>query len=142
MATISSLSRLLFCPFFKKRPAFCTILPFQIGYHLIFLLRPITHFLPLKCHFLTTILPFLAMYFMDLKGFIYTITADIYAFHLAFCSIQHCILHHFTLRLAPKCTAFSTKTHCVQRHIALRLAPKRIAFCCKWPKNGCWWRSA
>jgi len=48
-------------------------------------LRPITRFLPLKTHFLTTISPFSAMYFMDIKGFIYTISVDIYAFasHLA-----------------------------------------------------------
>ena len=56
------------------------------------------------------ILPFLAMCFMVLKGFVYTIAMDIYAFHLAFSSILHCVLHHFTLRLAPKRTAFSGKT--------------------------------
>jgi len=38
---------------------------------------------------------------------------DIYAFCFAFSGILHCVLHHFTLRLAPKRTAFSTKTHCV-----------------------------
>jgi len=47
------------------------------------------------------------------KGFIYTIAVDIYAYHPAFCTILHCVLHHFTLRLAPKRTAFSTKTHCI-----------------------------
>ena len=30
------------------------------------------------------ILPFLAMYFVVLKGFVYTIAVDIYAFRLAF----------------------------------------------------------
>ena len=30
------------------------------------------------------ILPFLAMYFIALKGFVYTKTVDIYAFRLAF----------------------------------------------------------
>ena len=59
------------------------------------------------------ILPFLAMCNMVLKGFVYTIAMDIYAFRLAFSSILHCILHHFTLRLAPKRIAFSTKTHCI-----------------------------
>ena len=58
-----------------------------------------------------TILPFPAMCFMVLKGFVYTIAVDVYAFHLAFSTILHCVLHHFTLRLAPKRTAFSTKTH-------------------------------
>jgi len=47
------------------------------------------------------------------KGFVYTIAAYIYAFRLAFSGILRCILHHFTLRLAPKRIAFSTKTHCV-----------------------------
>ena len=59
------------------------------------------------------VLPFLAICFMVRKGFVYTIVVDIYAFRLAFSGKKHCILHHITLRLAPKCTAFSTKTHCV-----------------------------
>ena len=133
-----------FTPFvlsvFKKNPAFCTILPFQIGRHLISFYAQLPVFTPLKSHFLTTISPFSTMCFMALKGFVYTISTDIYAFCRAFCSIQHCILYHFTLCLAPKRTAFSTKTHCVQRHIALRLAPKRTTFSTKQPKNGCqWW---
>ena len=74
---------------------------------------PNTHFLSLKSYFLTTILPFLGMCFMVLKGFVYTIAVDVYAFCLVFSSTLHCILHHFTLRLAPKRTAFSTKTHCI-----------------------------
>ena len=35
------------------------------------------------------ILPFLAMCNMVLKGFVYTITMDIYAFYLAFSSKSH-----------------------------------------------------
>jgi len=53
------------------------------------------------------------MFFMVHKGFVYTIAADIYAFCFAFSGTLPCILHHFTLRLAPKRIAFSTKTHCV-----------------------------
>jgi len=59
------------------------------------------------------ILPFWAMCFMVLEGYVYTIAAYIYAFRLAFSSILHGVLHHFSLRLAPKRTAFSTKTHCI-----------------------------
>jgi len=59
------------------------------------------------------ILPFLAMCFMLLEGYVYTIAAYFYAFRLAFCTILHCILHHLTLRFAPKRIVFSTKTHCV-----------------------------
>ena len=107
---------------FKKRTC--------ILYHLAFLdwlpthyfLHPITHFGPLETHFLTTILPFFAMCFMILKGFVYTIAAHIYSFRLAFSGILHCILHHFTLHLASKRTAFSTKTHCVLHQIAVHLA--------------------
>jgi len=55
------------------------------------------------------ILPILAMRFMDQRGFIYTIEADIYTFRCAFCTILHCILHHFALHLAPKRTASSNK---------------------------------
>ena len=56
------------------------------------------------------ILPFLAMFFIVLKGFVYTIAVYIYAFRLAFSCILPCVLHHFTLRFAPKRTAFSGKT--------------------------------
>ena len=59
------------------------------------------------------ILLILAMFFMVLKGFVYTIAVYIYAFHLAFSIKTHCILHHFTLRLAPKRTAFSGILPCV-----------------------------
>ena len=86
------------------------------------------------------VLPFSTMCFMNLKSFVYTFTMDVYAFRFAFSSIQHCVQHHFTLRLAPKCTAFSTKTHCVQRHIALRLAAKRTSFYYKQPEKQCKWR--
>ena len=59
------------------------------------------------------VLPFLAMCFMVLEGYVYTIAAYFYAFRFAFSSILHCVLHHFTLHLASKRIAFSTKTHCV-----------------------------
>ena len=59
------------------------------------------------------VLPFLAICFMVQKGFIYSIALDIYAFRLAFSGKKYCILHHFSLHLAPKRTAFSTKTQCV-----------------------------
>ncbi len=35
------------------------------------------------------ILPLLAMWLMALKGFVYTIVVDVYAFRLAFCSILY-----------------------------------------------------
>ena len=53
------------------------------------------------------------MYFMVRKGFVYTFAAEVYAFYLVFSTILHRVLHHFTLRFAPKRTAFSTKMHCV-----------------------------
>ena len=59
------------------------------------------------------ILPLSAMFFMILRGFVYAIAVDVYAFCLAFSCILHRILHHFTLHLAPKRIAFSIKTHCV-----------------------------
>ena len=59
------------------------------------------------------ILPFLAMYFVVLKGFVYTIAVDVYA---------------FASRLASKNTAFSTILPCVLHQNALHLAPKRVAF--------------
>ena len=59
------------------------------------------------------ILPLSSMCFMVLRGFLYAIAVDVYAFRLAFSGKSHRILHHFTLHLAPKRTAFSTKTHSV-----------------------------
>ena len=88
----------------------------------------ITHIQPLKTYFLATILPILTMCFMVLRGFVYTIAAYIYAFHLAFSRILHFVLHHFTLRFAPKRTAFSTKTHRIQHQNAVHLAGKRTLF--------------
>ena len=87
---------------------------------LAFFSPPITHFQTLKTHFLRVILPFFAMYFMVREGFIYTISVDIYAFRPAFSGKSHCILHHFTLRLAPKRVAFSGKTQCILHQNALR----------------------
>ena len=89
---------------------------------------PNTSILPLKPHFLTTILPFFAMCFMVRRGFVCTMTLNFYAHPFAFCTILHCILQHFTLRFAPKHTAFCTKTHCILHQNALQLAPKRAAF--------------
>ena len=37
------------------------------------------------------ILPFLAMFFMVRKGFVYTIVVNYYAFCIAFCTILQCI---------------------------------------------------
>ena len=68
------------------------------------------------------ILPLRAIKNVVRKGFVYTIAAYIYTFRLAFCTMLHCILHHFTLRFAPKRTAFSTKMHRVLHHIALYFA--------------------
>ena len=59
------------------------------------------------------ILPFFAMLFMARKGFVYTVAVDVYAFHPAFSTILHCVLHQNALHLAPKRTAFSIKTHCI-----------------------------
>ncbi|MFC2515538.1 MAG: hypothetical protein ACFNVO_01025, partial [Prevotella sp.] len=95
---------------FKKRTC--------ILYHLAFLdwlnarnfLSPITRFYPLKSHFLTTILPFSVMYLTALKGFVYTIAVDIYAFGIAFSTILPCVLHQNTLHFAPFYLAFSSKT--------------------------------
>ena len=68
------------------------------------------------------VLPFLAMCFMVLEGYVYTIAAYFYAFRFAFSSILHCVLHHFTLRFAPKRIAFSGILHCILHHIALFFA--------------------
>ena len=101
---------------------------------------PITRFQTLKPYFLLGVLLLLDICFMVQKGFVYTISVDVYAFRLAFSGILPCILQHFALRLAPKCLAFSIKTHCIQRQNALHLAPYCTIFCCKQPINRCKWR--
>jgi len=47
------------------------------------------------------------------EGFIYTITADIYAFRPAFSCILPCVLLQNALHLAANCTAFCSKTPCI-----------------------------
>ena len=74
---------------------------------------------------------------MACKGLFYTIAVDIYTYCLVFCRISHCVLHHFTLRLASKRTAFCTKLHCVLHQIALHFAAKRSEFSKKWPQSWC-----
>ncbi|OFQ07768.1 hypothetical protein HMPREF2955_00305 [Prevotella sp. HMSC073D09] len=59
------------------------------------------------------ILPFWAMCFMVLKGLFILFAVYFYAYYLPFSRILPCVLHHFTLRFAPKRTVFSTKTYCV-----------------------------
>ena len=70
------------------------------------------------------VLLLLAMCFMVQKGFVYTISVDVYAFCLVFIGILPCILLHFAflvchwlaffnLHLVAKRTAFSIKTHCI-----------------------------
>jgi len=51
------------------------------------------------------------MILVVIKGFVYTIAVNIYAFHLAFSSILHCVLHHFTLHFVPFYLAFSGILH-------------------------------
>ena len=97
----------------------------------------ITHFQALKSHFLTTISPFSSMYFMVLRGYVYTIAADFYAFRLVFSTILHCIQYHFALHLASKRTAFCTKMPCVLHQNALHLAAYCTIFCQKQPQIWC-----
>ena len=80
------------------------------------------------------ILPFLAMFFMVLRGFVYAVAVNFYAFCLAFCPILHCILHHFTLHLAPKRSAFCGISPCVLHQNAVHLAANYTWFCWKQPK--------
>ena len=102
-----------------------------------YFLRPITHFQHLKCHFLTVILPFSALFLMVRRGFFRTIAAYFYAYRQAFSSILPCIQHQNTLRFAPKCAAFCTKTHCVLHQNAPYFAPKRNEFRRKQPEVCC-----
>ena len=116
---------------FKNRTCILHHLAFLFGRPLAIFSLPNTRIQVLKPHFLMAILPFSGMCFMVRKGFVYTISADIYAFRLAFSGKKYCIQHHFTLRLAPKRIAFSTKTHCIQQQNALRLAAYCTAFSTK-----------
>ncbi len=125
---------------FKPRTCILHHFTFLVWLKTHYRFRPITHFQTLKPHFLMAILPLLALCFMVLKGFVYTIAVDVYAFCLAFSCILHCVQHQNTLHLAPKHIAFSIKTHCIQHQNALHLAPKRTAFCSKQPRNWCKWR--
>ena len=74
---------------------------------------------------------------MALRGYVYTIAVDVYAYRLAISSILPCVQHQNALRLAAFYLAFSTKTHCVQRQNALCLAPKCSIFSTKQPEIQC-----
>ncbi len=113
IGVIFSLTCFFFCPFFLHITCILHHFAFLFWLSTRIFQPPITHFLSLKSYFLTTILPFLGMCFMVLKRFVYTIAVDVYAFHPAFSTILHCVLHHFTLHLAPKRTAFSSILHCI-----------------------------
>ena len=76
---------------FKNETAILHLFAFLVWLPAHYFLHPKTHFYTLKSHFLTDILPFLAMRFMVLEGFVYTIIVDIYAFRLASSGILHCI---------------------------------------------------
>ena len=97
---------------------------------------PNCRFQRLKPCFLTAISPFRAQCFMAQRGFIYTITVDIYAFRHAFSTILPCVQHQNALHFAPKRTVFSTKTHCIQHQNTLHLAAYCTIFSSKQPKNG------
>ena len=135
-------------PLFRSLSLSCFAHITCILHHLAFLVcrqlaiisPPITHFQTLKTHFLRVILPFFVMYFMVREGFIYTISVDIYAFRPAFSGKSHCILHHFTLRLAPKRVAFSGKTQCILHQNALRFSAYCTIFSSKWPLKQCKWQ--
>jgi len=71
------------------------------------------------------------MILVVIKGFVYTIAAYIYAFHLAFSSILHCVLHHFTSRFVPFYLAFWCKMHCILHQNALHLAAYCTTFSSK-----------
>ena len=126
-----------FLSIFKRRTCILHHIAFLFCLPAHYFLCPITRFQPPESHFLGVVLPFSAMYFMSLRGYIYTIAVCFYAFWLAFSCIQCCIQHHFTLHLAPKRTAFSIKTHCVQHQNALRLAAYCTTFSSKQPKTKC-----
>ena len=83
---------------------------------------PIIHFQLRKLHFLYMFCPFSVLFFSGSKRSCLSLLC-------VFLCFSSPILPHFTLRLAPKCTAFSTKIHCVQHQNAVRLAPKCTAFC-------------
>ena len=74
------------------------------------------------------VLPFLGMFFMVLKCFIYTFTVDFYAFRLAFSTILQCILHQNALRLAAKRSVFSSKLHCILLQMAQNMVQMAIPY--------------
>ena len=76
------------------------------------------------------ILSFQAMFFMVRKGVDPSLCSE-------FLCKSPRVQPHFTLRLAPKRSAFSTKTQCIQHQNTVHLASKRSAFSSKWPKAWC-----
>ena len=74
-----SLARFFICLIFECFACILHHFASLFGAQFVIFSPPITCFWHLKTHFLTLALPFLAMFLMALKGFIYTVVADIYA---------------------------------------------------------------
>ena len=81
------------------------------------------------------VLPFRAMCFMLLKGFVYTISVYFYAFHLAFSGTLTCVLQQNVRCLASKRTAFSGILHynllqTAPKQLQMAVACNKYSFCC------------
>ena len=81
------------------------------------------------------IVPFLTHYQLVYANFDFSSFSLIS--YIAFCTILHCVLHHFALRFAPFHLAFSTKMQCVLPQNALHLAAYCSTFSNKLPKKWC-----
>ena len=132
---------------FKKKGCILHHLAFLVWLPVHCYLYPITYFLPLNPHFLTTILPFLPclswflkVLFIPLQCIFILFVLRLAAFCTAFCTILPCVQHQNALHLTAKRTAFSGKTHFVQRHIALRFGANCSTFSRKQLQVWCKWR--
>ena len=145
MATISSLSRLLFCPFLRKDLHFApfylsrlvaTSYLFTPNYPLFTSKNPLfDDYFALFGHVFHGYKRFYLYYFNGYLCFsprvLQYLALHFAPFYLAFSTKTHCIQHQNALRLAAYCTVFSTKTH----FILLQIAQKQVFVAVSLNKN-------
>ena len=123
LGTFFGFAPFIFTPNLRPLPAFCTTLPFQFGRRCVIFQVQLLTFSPKKPLFNGN---------FALFGHIFSGSKRLclYKYGVFLC-LSSCIQPYFTLRLAPKCTAFSTISPCIQHQNALRLAPKCTTFSTK-----------
>lgn len=120
LAAKTSFMHFLFQSSFKNFPPFSTTLPFYLVVYSHLFPIPITCFQHLKSHLLAGFYHAKHLFSIEMKTHNPQLSVYFYAFGVAFCRIQPCVLLQNALRFAAKWLAFRCKLRCILHHIAGR----------------------